>query len=407
MLPREIWQIILRYSISVPDFFDVNIGDRVPPWCTFDSDWNNPTLYWASERILNSLRRVCRSWDTYLQHYAHRFVRMDDVVHRLVPVHYLKSAVRVSLGDHKCQFCSMCQLQQQQHRQEIAEAQEANIDYSGLYMQILRQNQPFRATMLDYSYSENQFVEQTILPSAFPNLVVVQVLRYSISAAEVIRFIESCPSFRHSFVSCFWNPGSMAPLKSLILTTLTLSLEFTGSLLKVLTHEDLYLPALRHLYIQPSWSLQGSAHVEPLYFPFLRLTGRELRTLHLPREKGLLGDISGELWNICPKAEHMHLAGQKTTVPPPVDHPVHTVSINWYEIWLGDPLHAHVPDWPRLRTVRLDSTWDGPLTSAQLENFDSRLHLEDSLGESYANYLLRLNHHEIKPVVDWDIDQKA
>jgi hypothetical protein len=90
MLPPQVWQMILRYSISVAEFFDPNIVDRMPLWCIrWCEDWNDPKQYWITERIRNNLRTVCRSWDAYLHPLAHRFVHMDDVVHGLVPAHYL------------------------------------------------------------------------------------------------------------------------------------------------------------------------------------------------------------------------------------------------------------------------------------------------------------------------------
>ncbi|PVG04345.1 hypothetical protein CPB86DRAFT_693331, partial [Serendipita vermifera] len=95
MLPPEICHIILRYSIAVPDFFDPDIADRIPPWFIYASDWNDSKQYWDAERIRNILQRVCRSWDAYLRKYEHRFIRMDDVVHRLVPVDRLRAAIRI------------------------------------------------------------------------------------------------------------------------------------------------------------------------------------------------------------------------------------------------------------------------------------------------------------------------
>ncbi|PVG04351.1 hypothetical protein CPB86DRAFT_660446, partial [Serendipita vermifera] len=76
MLPPEVYQIILRYSISVPNFLDPDAVDRIPAWAIHQSKWNNQTEYWAAERTRNSLRRVCKSWDHYLHRYGHRFVRI-------------------------------------------------------------------------------------------------------------------------------------------------------------------------------------------------------------------------------------------------------------------------------------------------------------------------------------------
>ncbi|PVG04349.1 hypothetical protein CPB86DRAFT_693256, partial [Serendipita vermifera] len=98
MLPPELNQIILRYAISVPDFFDPDVTDRIPSWIVriSYSDWNNLKQYWATERTRNNLRRVCRSWDSYLcRYYSHRFVSFDDVAHGLVSAQCLRSAIRI------------------------------------------------------------------------------------------------------------------------------------------------------------------------------------------------------------------------------------------------------------------------------------------------------------------------
>ncbi|PVG04342.1 hypothetical protein CPB86DRAFT_213195 [Serendipita vermifera] len=94
MLPLETWHIILRYSISLPDFFDTHITDRIPPWFIYESNWNDTEQYWDAERTRNNLRRVCSSWDIFLRNFAHRFVSMDDVVHRILPADHLQSAIR-------------------------------------------------------------------------------------------------------------------------------------------------------------------------------------------------------------------------------------------------------------------------------------------------------------------------
>ncbi|PVF98528.1 hypothetical protein CPB86DRAFT_705038, partial [Serendipita vermifera] len=99
MLPAEIWQWILRYAISVPEFFDPDYWvDRFPPWVIKRRRKLDFGEYKKAEATLNSLRRVCRRWDQYLRKYAHRFVVMSDVVvHGKVPVQYLRSAMRTSI----------------------------------------------------------------------------------------------------------------------------------------------------------------------------------------------------------------------------------------------------------------------------------------------------------------------
>jgi hypothetical protein len=94
-LPIELWQSILRYSISVPIFFDVD------PAATsieeFVSHYVDERSYWTSERRRNKLRRVCSAWNIYLQQFDHRFVRLQDIVEMFIPLSAIRRARRVKL----------------------------------------------------------------------------------------------------------------------------------------------------------------------------------------------------------------------------------------------------------------------------------------------------------------------
>ncbi|PVF93214.1 hypothetical protein CPB86DRAFT_715915, partial [Serendipita vermifera] len=98
-IPTEIWQTILRYAISVPVFLDPYAAENHSLAITWSPplDWNIEASYWAAERTRNSLQRVCCSWDDYLRSFEHRYVRMSDVVHDLVPPTCLTNAIRISL----------------------------------------------------------------------------------------------------------------------------------------------------------------------------------------------------------------------------------------------------------------------------------------------------------------------
>jgi hypothetical protein len=105
--PMEIWHAILKYSIYVPLFLDSD------PVETYGIDiirqYSYEFPYWQSERTRNSLRRVCHAWNEFLQLYAHRFVRLDDVAHQRVPPSALSRALRIDLdGERDCaceEFC--------------------------------------------------------------------------------------------------------------------------------------------------------------------------------------------------------------------------------------------------------------------------------------------------------------
>jgi hypothetical protein len=93
-LPIELWESILRYSISVPIFFDVD------PTATnsleeFMAYYRDEQPYWASERRRNKLRRVCSAWDIYLQQFDHRFVRLHDIIRGELSWSVIRKARRV------------------------------------------------------------------------------------------------------------------------------------------------------------------------------------------------------------------------------------------------------------------------------------------------------------------------
>jgi hypothetical protein len=393
MLPLEIWQMILRYSISVPDFLDPNVGDRVPPWILYlQGHWNDPKQYWMSERTRNSLRRVCRSWETYLRLYAHRFVRMDDIIHGLVPAKYLKSAVRISLGDHGPSFCYKCRPNQHPAGGTF---QEATSKYSKYCLQIFPQVYPVKAQILDYGKFNSELIGPSILPSAFPELVTVRITSY-IDTNLMIHFIESFPSLMHILSQCFWTPDPVVQLKSTILTTLHLSLTGPGRSYENITSQDLDFPKIKNLRIWFPHRDESSGFKPRYWLDVLGLVGRNSRTLYLNQQKvlcthqGPCGDISGDIWTICPKVEHLHLSGQVTSSPPPPGHPIHTLSIPYSIVRAAHPLYNHVPDWPGLRTIQVDEVWNRPLLSSQLERIEPSLRLEDITGESYPDYLGRI-----------------
>jgi hypothetical protein len=93
----EIWQMILRYAISVPIFFEAN-PVQACGYQQFIESYNNPRLYWRAERSRNVLRRVCASWNAYLKRYDHRYVDLMDVKHGHVPTFALPRAIRIEIS---------------------------------------------------------------------------------------------------------------------------------------------------------------------------------------------------------------------------------------------------------------------------------------------------------------------
>jgi hypothetical protein len=386
LLPLEIWHMILRYSISAPDFFDSNIGDRIPPWNIYLHEWDSAKQYQESEITRKCLLKVCRSWNAYLLRYEHRFVRIEDVAHGLVPVQKLKSALRVSFGRHGDSYCKACQPGRHFHGSvEISQRKQG--EYYDLCAQIFRLLQPLNAEILQFS-TKMKYVDldRCLLPSSFSNVVAIHTTNHEIVQESFVYLIKSVPSLRHGLAACFWAPSAQVSLRSPILTTLILTIIAPPS---SLTHENLCLPVLRHLDLR---LLQVSILVPnaPRWLPILRLIGSELKTLRITQVLDSARDVSREIWTVCPKLEHLHLGGnRKAPPPPPAHHPLHILSIPYLDGRFRRPFSSYVPDWPGLRTVQVDQEWTAPIDSSQLESLDSRLRLEDIKGESYVDFLLR------------------
>lgn len=90
--PAEIWHYTLQFSIFVPIFFSID-----PASHGIDTlhKYGDDSLYWETERARNALRRVCRSWDAFLNRFARRLVRLVDVEHGHVPISALRNAIRI------------------------------------------------------------------------------------------------------------------------------------------------------------------------------------------------------------------------------------------------------------------------------------------------------------------------
>jgi hypothetical protein len=398
-LPIEIWNMILRYSISVPDFFDPDgMVGRFPIWVIRRLKWSDPGIYYKAESMRNTLRRVCRAWDTYLCPYAHRFVRMDDVIHGYVPLQYLKSAIRVSFGEHTYQYCDTCKLEL--FRSELPSRRPFRTDYSELCRYILEHKRPFRTQIIDYGELGHLILEDLVLSHVFPNLQCIQGFRNRMPANELIEDINSLPFLRQVFVELEWAEYKMTTLSSSTLTTLYISLPIINTSFTPFTDKTFDLPALKHLHIEESYEQSDNEYETPLWLHLVRILGRDLRTLYVPVEgKCTIKCIPGEIWTICPKLEDLYSPLQPPSTPPPVGHPLHTLGLVCDYIAEEDCFndYEYVPDWPGLRTIRIDLSWEdwtkcgcGPLPTSQLEELGPDVSLQDDKGESLVDYISRV-----------------
>ncbi|PVG04346.1 hypothetical protein CPB86DRAFT_869041 [Serendipita vermifera] len=362
-----------------------------PPWVISSRGWSDSTTYDEAESTRNTLRSVCKTWDDCLCLYAHRFVRMRDVVHGIVPARYLKSALRISFDGHDGIYCDLCKPQKFRLDEGAAFHQRSDKKYLELCSHILDKMKPLRAEIIDLP-TRCSGIENLVSPTMFPRAVHIRAMWGNIPITEVVQLIESLPSLHHMYVPCIWVENKVSSLKSTTLTTLFLSfqtLSFTS-----FAKESIHLPALRHLHLDYACHRDSDDYNEPAWLPLLRVIGKELRTLYLPWDTMFYGQIPGDLWNLCPKLEDLFHSQQLLDVPaPPEGHPLHTLGTSFYWLPSQDDIKEHIPSWPGLRTIRVDVSWEAwiradfaQLARPQLDWLSSRFSLEDRTGQSYVEY---------------------
>jgi hypothetical protein len=383
MLPLELWQIILRYSISVPDFLDPDVVDNIP-LLTINYvaiSWNNRKPYWAAERTRNCLRRVCKSWDAYLRQYEQRLVCMDDVVRGVVSPEHLRSAVRITFTG------SPSILDYHPRSDPVGKPKWKN---SGRYQEVCDlyfKTESLHVQILDFDTCPSNMANllSSIRASTFANLVILQA-PYLVELEILAGVINSLPKLRHCCVLSHWKRREKLPsLKSSTLTSLLFPFVFSMPALEYHLYQELHLPSLKHLslttiYSYPSIPFQSSLRA------FLKVVGRELRSLFLPEGFELF--IPEEIWGLCPKLELLHTPVRVTVAPPP-GHPIHTLSFP-HDLFT-DPhrIRSLLPDWPGIRAVRMDRTWQNLRGRSIPQRIDIDARMEDVTGESLADFRSR------------------
>ncbi|PVF93213.1 hypothetical protein CPB86DRAFT_790371 [Serendipita vermifera] len=376
--PLEIWQTILRYAISVPIFLDPDSVEGISPFLIDNQDieWNDEKPYWSSERDRNALQRVCKSWDAYLRHYHHRFVRISDVIHGSVSIEQLKSAIRVSLAEHfEPIVCAMCH-----PNQILSNDPSSGMTFEDLCWNIIQQAGALQLIILDFRSSGFSMVKFPI--TAFPKAVTLLGLHCAYSGT-LAKIVNSIQTLRHCFGRGYWGPKEKQTLNSSSLISLSLTLRYPTPPEDFFKTQNWNLPNLRHLCARFTDRRDVSDLPQKSLWAMLKIGGKGLHSLYLPwdnRDHNLLADI----WTLCPNLELLHTE-MKLTSAPPFDHPIRTISVPSFDFYDNKPLETYIPNWPGIRAVRMDVSWYRPVE--KLKGFSLRL--EDVKGESYDDFLLR------------------
>lgn len=229
-------------------------------------------------------------------------------------------------------------------------------EYSRICRQILEQEKPLKAVILEYSELGYADLRDIVSPPIFPNLVHVRATDRAISVSDVIWNTESPSQFRHIHAQWFGNVPSL--LNSSTLTNLHLTFDIPNPSFASFIDKRVKLPGLVHLHIEYHNYDLSDEYDDPTWpLSLLEIVGEQLRTLFLSSSKGYLEHLLGEIWRVCPKIEDMYIDGNWPNEAPPTGHPIHTLGLNAHWIKTGRRPRNCVPDWPCLRTVRLDRSW--------------------------------------------------
>jgi hypothetical protein len=380
--PAEIQQKILRYVISVDVVLDPDaiastdiLAMSEYHACSPKSKWNDMRPYWSTERDRNSCRRVCVSWNIYLEEkIGHRYVRMIDIVHGKLSASALRNAIRVSFYIHgRGMLCKFCE---------------------GKGPSALRRAEFLRDTLTDVGETRTQIItsavslDLAILADHMPDTVTITELAGGDDLGDSItRFRQ----LRHLHVD---SPGLYS--KTHILDTPNLqSFSFTP---RVLMRTDFAQPGwnlrnLRTLSMLPCSIGLAGPPTERVIKPLLRAIGPNLKSLFLPSV--YLTYFTAEIWEICPNLENITATKSGSLIEGlPSSHPLHTVIIPCHnEKWslMDVPTSRVFPESSQIRTVVVDCPWGHKFP--------------ETLIRSWADHWMRYSIH-VKdiygvPVQDW------
>jgi hypothetical protein len=306
---------ILASAIEVPLFFETDPIQTYGPNSLRAYHYELP--YWQSERTRNSLRRVCRAWNTFLKEFDHRFVRLFDVFHGRVSVKAIPMAIRLDTSiDHKCYCHSHCRERLTNPSPGIKDKMEGLLRHAAL---TTKDSDIWRLKIL---YSSVIHVPElfTLIQNRAPNLASILGWTLPIYYATM----GHLPSRLFTLTTTLQAIPSLPAYKSTIslsnLTTWHLHLSQLE-----LPYAQWELPALRYLNIDVE-------SIIPVANPFraleniLELVGRNLLTLFIVHPR-ISADIPDRVWALVPKLEQAQLPCFWTSGPPQ-SHPLQIIRLS-------------------------------------------------------------------------------
>lgn len=330
--PVEIWEKILKYTISVPLFFDCdpisNYGIKRLSEYRFEAD------YWESERVRNSLRRVCKSWDIFLRLYDHRYVRLLDVYQHRVPKSAISAAIRLNLYPNPYYIEPSSILHQVPHADRIQnkndflwkiindpsnmpttssgwmlEIVDGYLGYSNAIFVLLLENAPRLEAFIELS------TNLTVLPSA----------------AEQLKAIYMEQGWTNRLMPCTWSVSYLPCLTTLRLRPLGLEVPL----------HKWQLPALRHLSIKPQARISSTNEAATYFLQILEAFGDQLITFYY-NIACIDFEVPHEFWSYIPHVRRLQLPFWRDPGPP-AGHPIDFIRVPAYYLF---DTKRHSSTWP-------------------------------------------------------------
>ncbi|CAG7846293.1 SubName: Full=Related to myotubularin related protein 1 {ECO:0000313/EMBL:CCA68449.1} [Serendipita indica DSM 11827] len=396
-VPPEIWEIIHKYCISVPLFFETD-----PAVHGVDSlvQYYSEVAYWHSERTRNAMRRVCKSWNIALDTFRHRYIRLSDVAHGRVPLEALPLAIRIFLEPYSfCQCKEVCYPE----RRVFGEARWMSIKTRMARMLVgatTASHAPWKLEILEGQLQIPDFALER-LANVCPRLRTLTQR----SCAELDKYQQLVPHTQMLLMDGDWAEGCAITggLKLPNLTTLLLRGEMQN-----FCPEEWSIPSLLHLHLDIFGLVLGPGATD-LLSRILGCWGLHLRTLTISCESDLR--MPNSFWSLVPRVREVQLPFI-WTLDPPVGHPLRVVRLSeslmafaedFSEIEPRLPLQGAIEDDRKssIRRIALHESWHNALLFhpqldwdiyTRLERYCSerRWRFTDRFGSTLSDYILRL-----------------
>ncbi|KIM24540.1 hypothetical protein M408DRAFT_27009 [Serendipita vermifera MAFF 305830] len=373
----EIWHTILKYAISVPIFLDVEFIQA-----RGIDQYSYQYPYWQAERIRNTLRRVCHAWSGFLKLYDHRFIRIDDVIHKRVPLTALPSAIRIDLewiGNCSCaEYCNSVGDIYWDEMQDVWMGALCKYD-----------TYPWKLEIIGGCYGREHM---HALGPLVPNLRVMVSQEWGVIFAfgRIISDVGNPLGPQLSMSMC-----AAANLGTIHMTDPDLSMKIS------ITSGE--FPSLRHLIIDVDDMQEPFEQWE--FHTFLQYIGPQLRTFHY-RYQIHVESLDSSLWSILPNVESIQLPFRWTLSDIPKGHPLKRVQVAAWRIldhfneestW-DSALSLHCPlSSQRKLSYARDVAWryllfEHPSFSLCIWSYfeDNDAHLEDVHGDTLFQYIIFL-----------------